>query len=125
MSGDEDDKPDDPSAEGEDVSSGEAMRWAAEEPTAMWDESMLHDEGFDALVNDRASNPREETGPATTQGVGGADASKVKVSASATGGHPAVAGKRTKKQGGLSWTLTIVLAIGLAFAVYVLVSYLR
>lgn len=105
--------------------SEEGMRWAADEPTAMWDESLLQQEGFDALVKDRASNPREETGPATLQKVGGTSAAgSIEVSPDATGGHAAVTARRPKGRG-MSWALTFGLAIGLGFGVYLLVRFLR
>ena len=105
--------------------SGEGMRWAADEPTAMWDESLLEQEGFNALLKDRAQNPREETGPATGQQVGGKSRSEsVEISTDATGGHKAVSAPK-KRPGGLSWALTFGLAIALGGVVYLLVRLLR
>ncbi len=105
--------------------SGEGMRWAADEPTAMWDESLLEQEGFNALVKDRAANPREETGPATIQQVGGKSRSQsVEISSEATGGHKAVSAPK-KRPGGLSWALTFGIAIALGGVVYLLVRLLR
>ncbi|MBX3273040.1 MAG: hypothetical protein KF729_22445 [Sandaracinaceae bacterium] len=112
--------------EGGVTDSEEAMRWAAEEPTAMWDESFLEREGFDALLKDRAANPREETGPATVEGAGGKSRTgSVEISSEVTGGHPAVSAPRKRRSGGLSWALTLVVAITLGFAVYALVRLLR
>lgn len=111
----------------QDEDEAEAMRWAADEPTAMWDESLLEKEGFDALVKDRTQNPREATGPATTEQVGGSSRTgSVEISSEATGGHRAVsAGGGAKRPSGLSWALTFGVAIGLGFLVYLVVRMLR
>lgn len=97
-------------------------RWAADEPTAVWDESLMADEGYSELAEDREANPREATGPATTKNVGGEDGRRVKVSPDATGGHAAQPEGET---GGVSWVITIAIALGLAVAVFLLVRYLR
>lgn len=111
--------------EGSGTDSEEGMRWAADEPTAMWDESLLEQEGFDALVKDRSANPREETGPATIQKTGGRSSTgSIEVSADATGGHKAVAAPK-RRASGLSWALTFGIAIALGAAVYFIVRFLR
>jgi len=112
-----------PQEPGDELSSDEAMRWAAEEPTAMWDSSALETEGFDQLIEDRKARPREATGPATTQGVGGSAAlAATSVTRSEAGVSKPAARRRS---GGLSWVLTFAVAIGLGLLVYFLASALR
>lgn len=103
-------------------------RWAADEPTAMWDEASMKDAGFKDLAKHRAEKPRAETGPATERGVKGELATKVNVSAELTGGHkaqPAAPAPSSPSSSVLSWVITGVLAIGLATAAYFAVRYLR
>ena len=91
----------------------------------MWDESLLEQEGFDALVKDRVERPREQTGPATHQKVGGRSVTgSIELSADATGGHGAVTAPK-KRGSGLSWALTFGVALALGVAVYFLVRFLR
>jgi hypothetical protein len=100
-------------------------RWAADEPTAMWDDSLMRDAGYTDLAKDRSEKPRGESGPATERGVGGDEAARVRVSPELTGGHPAVSAPPAKKPPGLSWVITVVLAVGLGVAVYVAIRLLR
>lgn len=101
-------------------------RWAADEPTAMWNESMMADSGYQDLANDRAEKPRVETGPATGREVKGDVAAKVAVSAELTGGHKAVPpAAPAAPRAALSWVITVVLAVALGGAAYFLVRLLR
>ncbi len=107
-----------------DTSGDEAPRWAADEPTAVWNDSMMRDAGFDAL----AKVPQVESGPATSREVRGDDKSAVHVSAELTGGHEAVvapAAASSSKSGATSWIITFVLAVGLGLAAYFVVRLLR
>ncbi|HEY8428192.1 MAG TPA: hypothetical protein VIL20_07450 [Sandaracinaceae bacterium] len=104
----------------------EAPRWAADEPTAMWDDSLLADAGYADLAKHRAEQPRTETGPATERGVKGDVDEKVAVSSELTGGHAALPAPRAPKGGGaLSWVLTVLVAIGVGVAAYFVVRWLR
>ncbi len=100
-------------------------RWAADEPTAMWDESMMRDAGFDELAQHREVQPRSETGPATGREVGGDVKAKVGVSAELTGGHRAVPAPEPSKGNGLSWIVTGLLAVLFGVAAYFAVRFLR
>jgi hypothetical protein len=100
-------------------------RWAADEPTAVWDESLMKDAGYDELAEHRSAAPRAESGPATGREVGGDRNVGVQVSKELTGGHPAQPGPVKKSGGGLSWALTLAVAVALGVAVYFLVRFLR
>ncbi len=102
-------------------------RWAADEPTAMWDESAMADSGYQDLAKDRTEKPRNETGPATGREVKGDVAAKVAVSAELTGGHKAAPATppSSPRSGALSWVITVVLAVALGGAAYFLVRLLR
>ena len=99
-------------------------RWAADEPTAMWDEASMSEAGYKDLAKHRVERPRAETGPATERGVKGELASKVNVSSELTGGHAAQPAAAPSSNV-LSWVITGVLAIGLAVAAYFAVRFLR
>ncbi|MEM9067392.1 MAG: hypothetical protein AAGE52_02770 [Myxococcota bacterium] len=81
---------------------------AADEPTAMWDEDSLKDLGLDDVG--RVSSP--PSGPATS----GAGPAGPSVQVSTAQGSP---------RGGLSWVITIVLAVVLGVGVFLLVRLLR
>jgi hypothetical protein len=102
----------------------DAPRWAADEPTAMWDDSMMREAGYEAVAN---APPRPEAGPATDRGVKGEDKRAVHVSAELTGGHKAIAPTpaAAPKSSGTSWVITLALAIGLGVAAYFVVRFLR
>lgn len=102
----------------------DAPRWAADEPTAMWDDSLLKESGYDALAEHRAEQPRAETGPATRRDVGGDLGGSVSVSRDLTGGHPAQRGPGPRR-GWLTWAATLALAIALGGVAYFLVRALR
>lgn len=102
----------------------ESPRWAADEPTAMWDESSLKDAGYDQLAEHREKTPRAESGPATGRGVGGDREQGVYVSRELTGGH-AAQGAPKAVTSGISWALTVGIAIALGVAVYFLITFLR
>lgn len=103
-----------------DTSDEEAPRWAADEPTAMWDESMLRDAGFEA-----DAQPSAGSAPATERGVKGDDPNAIHVSPELSGGHRALRPSDPAKPSGASWALTLLLAIGLGVAAFFLVRYLR
>lgn len=105
-------------------SAGGAPRWAADEPTAMWDDSALEGAGYDQLAKDRAARPRAETGPATGRDVRGEDRAAVKVSSELTGAQRLEPVAPSEKRS-LSWTITIGLAIALGVVVYLAVRLLR
>lgn len=120
MSSDQDDE----SAGGaDDEGSPDAPRWAADEPTAMWDDSILKDAGYDQLASHREEKPREATGPATKREVGGDLGQGIHVSREA-GAAPAAA-PAAPRSSALGWILTGVLAILLGGGVYVLIRFLR
>lgn len=105
-------------------SSGGAPRWAADEPTAMWDDSALEGAGYDQLAKDRAARPRAATGPATEREVRGEDRSAVKVSSELTGAQRLQPAASNEKRS-LSWAITIACALALGVAVYLVVRLLR
>ena len=76
---------------GDEPKKKDAPRWAADEPTAMWDGSSLEEQGLDASKKPAA--PPAQTAP--------------------------------PQRAGLSWPLTIGIAIAVAFAVYFVVRALR
>ncbi len=98
-------------------------RWAADEPTAMWDESVMRDAGYEELAKHRAEKPRAESGPATERGVKGDVAKKIAVSSELTGSHAASPAKPASRA--MSWVVTVVLAVGLAVVAYFTVRALR
>lgn len=88
---------------------GGGPRWAADEPTAMWDEDALRREGLDpALAPERPA--------ATKPDVRGPEPAKVEAGAGAASGAPTA---------GLSWLATFTLAALVAAVVYVVVRMLR
>jgi hypothetical protein len=99
----------------------EPAKWAAEEPTAMWDESSMREQGYDALAKDREAKPRQETGPATELGVRGQVKEGVEVSRALTGNHAAVKRPQAKPQSSaLSWVITFAVALVLGVGVFFL-----
>ena len=100
----------------------EAQRWAADEPTAMWDDSEMKAGGYDALAEDRQAKPRGETGPATGRSAGGMDDSSIQLSRGPVVQRAAAAAPR--KPGGISWVLTILLSLGLGVGVFILIRAL-
>jgi len=80
-----------------------AVDSAADAPTAVWDEESLRAAGVEMPAQEEA---KQGTAPPQIETV------------SDTGGM----GRRA---GGLSWPLTIALAVGLGLAVYFLVRFLR
>lgn len=114
----------DPMSGKDDDDDSSAPRWAADEPTAMWDDSVMAESGYQDLAKDRSEKPRAESAPATDRGVKGEDRSKVTVSGELTGGHaalPAAAPQRSVT----SWILTALLAVALGAAAYFAVRFLR
>jgi hypothetical protein len=111
----------------EDPAGPSGGRWAAEEDTAMWDDSAMQNAGFGELAKDRVAKPREESGPATQKSFGGEDAAKIKVSGELTGGHKAQPKPAAAPAGPsmLSWVLTIALALGIGIAVFFVVRALK
>ena len=109
----------------EDEEGPEPPRWAADEPTAMWDESSLKEAGYEKLAEHRAVAPRGESGPATRREVGGDAGDRVEVSRELTGGHRAQPGPSKSAGSSISWVLTIGIAVALGVAVYFLVRFLR
>jgi hypothetical protein len=112
----------------DELEGNESGRWAADEPTAMWDDSALNDAGFAELMKDRQERPREATGPATNRAAGGSsEAGKIEV----TGTHPQPSAPRPasapQRSGpsALSWALTVALAIGIGVVVFFVVRALR
>lgn len=101
-----------------------APRWAADEPTAMWDDSLLKESGYDALAEHRAAEPRAETGPATQREVKGDVAGKVTVSGELTGGHPAQPAPAARPPW-ISWVVTLALAVLLGGVAYFVVRLIR
>ena len=99
----------------------EPAKWAAEEPTAMWDESSMRDQGYDALAKDREAKPRQASGPATEQGVRGEVKERVEVSRALTGNHAAVKRQAApQKSGAMSWVITFAVALVLGVGVFFL-----
>lgn len=102
-----------------------APRWAADEPTAMWDESALRDQGF----ADAAEAARAASGPATAPRVGGDDRATVQAPTMPAPTLPAPTMQATPRAsapsgGGLSWPLTIAIACVVAVVVYFAVRLL-
>ena len=102
-------------------------QWAAEEPTAMWDESAMRGQGYDALAKDREDKPREATGPATEREVRGDVKQGVEVSRALTGTHGKLdrAPAPAPKASALSWVITLGIAIALGVGVFFVVRMLR
>lgn len=92
---------------------------AADEPTAMWDESALLDAGFGEV----AAKPISIAPPATAPSVGGDDRSSVIVGN--TGRHRAMARAPRQVSAGMSWGVTVGLAVAVGSAVYFLVRALK
>jgi hypothetical protein len=99
-----------------------APRWAADEPTAMWDDSVLEDAGYDRLASHREEKPREATGPATRREVGGDLAQGIHVSKATS---PGTAPVPSRKNPAIGWILTAVVAVLLGGGVYALIRFLR
>ena len=97
------------------ATSSDGPRWAADEPTAMWDESSLRDAGYDEVAKKKVV----ETAPATAPDVRGQDAANVH--ASSAGNVSA----RPPAPAGISWALTFLVAGVVGVAVYFLVRLLR
>ncbi|HJK92771.1 MAG TPA: hypothetical protein RMH85_00945 [Polyangiaceae bacterium LLY-WYZ-15_(1-7)] len=94
------------------------MAHAADEPTAMWDEAALAKLGLD-----KDGNPSDPP-PATAASPKGE--SSVQVDLPQVAHDPGKApGGGAKKGSGLSWAVTIALAIGLGVGVYFVVRMLR
>ena len=88
---------------------------AADDPTAMWDDEALRAAGMSQ------AGKGESRAAATRPSIGGESREKVIVGRRSSGpARPAHA-----PSGGLSWPLTLLLAIALGVAVYFLVTYLR
>lgn len=104
-----------------DVDTAELDKSAADDPTAVWDEQALRDAGLDELRDEQAV-----AAPATGPDVKGDSTQSVVVG---RGGAP---GFRARQQAtrpppsqGLSWPMTIALALALGAAVYFLVRLLQ
>jgi hypothetical protein len=95
-------------------------RWAADEPTAMWDEASLKKEGYEGLAEAPAEPAK---GPATAPDVGGED--RRSVLAPETGTASANAAPGPVESGGLSWPATLAIATLVAIFVYFAVRMLR
>jgi hypothetical protein len=103
------------------TASSEGQRWAADEPTAMWDDKALRDEGYPGVAD--AAPGIAPSGPATGPDVGGHErANVVSKGGAQQGGAPAPA---LAAGGGLSWPLTIAIATLVAVVVYFAVRMLR
>jgi hypothetical protein len=99
---------------------GKESRYAADDPTDVWDEQSLREKGFDALAD---AKPSAAKGPATAPRPEQA-AAKVVVSPQPV--PPAAPAPAPSAAGGvLSWPMTIGIAIAVAIAVYVVVRLLR
>lgn len=96
-------------------------RSAADDPTAMWDEDALRQAGMADIAG--RTDTREAAGPATSYGVRGDARDKVVVGR--TEAAPAPPARTPGQPGGLSWTLTIILAGVLGVAVYLIVRLLK
>jgi hypothetical protein len=97
------------------------FRSAADDPTAMWDDAALKEAGLDELAG--RTDARDAAGPATSYGVRGDRRNSVELgdredARSSRGAAP-------KARGGLSWPVTVILALALGVAVYFLVRMLR
>lgn len=104
------------------TSSSEGPRWAADEPTAMWDDRALRDEGY-ANVADAAPGV-VASGPATGPDVGGHERANV-VSQREPTAAPSPAAARPGAGGGLSWPVTLAIATLVAVVVYFAVRMFR
>ena len=93
---------------------------AADEPTAMWNEESLQ-----ALALDAPTEQQESA--AATKGVGSASPSVEIALGPPSGQRPThqAGQRRASKITGLSWGITIVLALGLGAGVYFLVRFLK
>ena len=97
------------------------FRSAADDPTAMWDDAALKKAGLDELAG--RTDTRDAAGPATSYGVRGDRRHSVVVDG------PEKQGARRAgplaRAGGLSWPVTVILALALGVAVYFLVRMFR
>ncbi|MGF1467336.1 MAG: hypothetical protein ACFCGT_14515 [Sandaracinaceae bacterium] len=89
-------------------------RYAADEPTAMWDDESLRHEGYGDLADHHAQAPAAAPTAATHP-----DPSRP-TPVQLTGTGPSLRPRR-----GLSWTATVALALVLGTAVFFLVRLLR
>lgn len=90
----------------------------------MWDDAALKEAGLDELAG--RTDARDAAGPATSYGVRGDRRHSVVIEDGREGERaPQGAGKRTRSGGGLSWPITMILALALGLAVYFLVRMLR
>lgn len=102
---------------------------AADDPTAMWDEGALREAGMEEVANRAKSMPPPAaTGPA----VGGDSRRSVVVGTGGDAAGPESADRTPRPRrrpsqpdAGLSWPITIALAIALGVAVYFLVRLIR
>lgn len=87
----------------------ESGTFAADEPTAMWDEESLQDLALDAPAE------QQQSGAATRGQGGGGPSVQVELQSAGTSGPSK----------GLSWGITIFLALGLGAGVYFLIRFLK
>ncbi len=97
---------------------------AADEPTAVWDESALRAAGLGDLLHRRVSDP--PNAPATS-GPGAANPPSIVVdqSISASPLEPAVPASRVPARRDLGWGSTLLIAIGLGALVYLAIRLFR
>jgi hypothetical protein len=99
---------------------------AADDPTAMWDEDSLKDLGLDDIAERHSSRP---PGPkpvaAAPVAAAVAPANRLGHSTDPRVGPMVRRRPPPKRSGGMSWTLTIALAVALGTAVYYFVRLLK
>lgn len=98
------------------------FRSAADDPTAMWDDAALKEAGLDELAG--RTDARDAAGPATSYGVRGDRRNSVEIGDREGAGSSRGAAPKARG-GGLSWPVTVILALALGVAVYFLVRMLR
>ena len=100
---------------------------AADEPTAVWDESALRAAGLGDIVSRRETEKAPP--PATRAPVRRADASIVVDEAATSSAQPDAPRARLTSQpaaaGGLGWAATIVIAVALGAVMYFVIRHFR
>jgi len=112
----EDEEREDPSAERDVPDEAAAMEYAAEEPTAMWNEDALRMAGLD--------HEQEQSAPAT-KGAGRGEASVRITTQQPDPRDVPMTPTPAKRSGGLSWGVTLGLAIALGLGVYFAIRALK
>lgn len=103
-----------------DADDDEAVRHAADEPTAVWDANTLREAGLGDLINKPESLP-----PPPRRTAKGNEGPSIVVDEAAAGAKARQVASAKSANDELSWGATIGLAAGLGAAVYVLIRLLK